>query len=60
MIGIVVPIVKAVAGMLFSSSAKNLLSSKKSTDMVSEIFNQFAVADGDKKPRLKVIDESTF
>lgn len=48
MIGIVVPIVKAVAGMLFSSSAKNLLSSKKSTDMVSEIFNQIAWVDGDK------------
>ncbi len=48
MIGIVVPIVKTFAGMLLSSSVKSLTSSIKSNDKVSEIFNQFAGADGDK------------
>ena len=48
MIGIVGPIVKAIAGIILSSSAKSSSSSKKSTDTVSEIFNQIVGADGDK------------
>ena len=40
MIGILVPIVKTVASMLLSNSVKNLVTSKKSNDIVSKISNQ--------------------
>ena len=53
MIGIVGQIVKTVAGMLLSNSAKSSSSSKKSSDnksndLISEVFNQFTGTGIDK------------